>query len=64
MRNVTRSLMRGNKILSTRFAWLETPPWVREEVAIGKKPIQEVRDLTGEVRREELVVLDAAKRTA
>jgi uncharacterized protein (TIGR02271 family) len=31
---------------------------VREEVAVGKRPVQEVRDLSGEVRREELVVDD------
>jgi uncharacterized protein (TIGR02271 family) len=37
---------------------------VREEVAVGKKPVQEVRDVSGEVRREELVVEDPTKRTA
>jgi len=35
---------------------------VREEVAVGKRPVQEVRDLSGEVRREELVVDDQTNR--
>lgn len=34
---------------------------VREEVAVGKKPVEEVRDLTGEIRHEELVVDDQTK---
>jgi uncharacterized protein (TIGR02271 family) len=37
---------------------------VRQEVAVGKKPVQEVRDLSGEVRREELVVDDRATKRA
>jgi uncharacterized protein (TIGR02271 family) len=37
---------------------------VRQEVAVGKKPVQEVRDLSGEVRREELVVDDQATKRA
>ena len=35
---------------------------VREEISVGKKPVSEVRDLTGDVRREELVVDDRSKR--
>jgi uncharacterized protein (TIGR02271 family) len=31
---------------------------VREEVSVGKRPVEEVRDVTGEVRREELAVED------
>lgn len=50
--------------LSEERASVNTSTVVREEVAIGKKPIQEVRDLAGEVRREELVVEDPTKRTA
>jgi uncharacterized protein (TIGR02271 family) len=50
--------------LSEERAAVDTSTVVREEVAVGKKPIQEVRDLTGEVRREELVVEDSTKRTA
>jgi uncharacterized protein (TIGR02271 family) len=37
---------------------------VREEVAVGKKPVKEVRDVTGEVRREELVVDDQTRKRA
>jgi uncharacterized protein (TIGR02271 family) len=37
---------------------------VREEVAVGKKPVQDVRDLSGEVRREELVVDDQTRKRA
>ena len=37
---------------------------VREEVAVGKRPVQEVRDLSGEVRREELVVDDQTRKRA
>jgi len=28
---------------------------VRDEVAVGKKPVREVKDISGEVRHEELV---------
>lgn len=35
---------------------------VREEVAVGKKPVSEVRELNGEVRHEELVVDDESNR--
>jgi uncharacterized protein (TIGR02271 family) len=37
---------------------------VREEVAVGKKPVQDVRDVSGEVRREELVVDDQTRKRA
>jgi uncharacterized protein (TIGR02271 family) len=50
--------------LSEERASVDTSTVVREEVAVGKKPVQDVRDLTGEVRREELVVEDPTKRTA
>jgi uncharacterized protein (TIGR02271 family) len=35
---------------------------VREEVAVGRKPVQEIQDMTGEVKHEELVVDDRTKR--
>lgn len=35
---------------------------VREEVAVGKKPVQEVRDLSGDVSHEELVVDNQSRR--
>ena len=37
---------------------------VRQEVAVGKKPVQEIRDVSGEVRREELVVDDETRKRA
>lgn len=48
--------------LSEETASLDKSTVVREEVAVGKKPVGEVRDLTGEVRREELVVDDDTKK--
>jgi uncharacterized protein (TIGR02271 family) len=48
--------------LSEETASLDKSTVVREEVAVGKKPVGEVRDLTGEVRREELVVDDTTKK--
>jgi uncharacterized protein (TIGR02271 family) len=48
--------------LSEETASLDKSTVVREEVAVGKKPVGEVRDLTGEVRREELVVDDGTKK--
>lgn len=48
--------------LSEETASLDKSTVVREEVAVGKKPVGEVRDLTGEVRREELVVEDGTKK--
>ena len=50
--------------LSEERASVDKSTVVREEVEVAKKPVQEVRDLTGEVRREELVVEDSTKRTA
>lgn len=47
--------------LSQETATLDKSTVVREEVAVGKKPVSEVRDLSGEVRREELVVDDETK---
>jgi uncharacterized protein (TIGR02271 family) len=44
--------------LTEETASIDKGTVVREEVAVGKKPVQEVRDLSGEVRREELVVDD------
>jgi hypothetical protein len=35
---------------------------VRDEVAVGKKPVREVKDISGEVRHEELVVDVRTKR--
>jgi uncharacterized protein (TIGR02271 family) len=35
---------------------------VREEVAVGKKPVEEVRDLTSDVRHEELIVDDQTRK--
>ena len=37
---------------------------VREEVSVGKKPVQEVRDLSGDVRKEELEVDDRTTKRA
>jgi uncharacterized protein (TIGR02271 family) len=48
--------------LSEETASLDKSTVVREEVAVGKKPVGEVRNLTGEVRREELVVDDTTKK--
>jgi len=35
---------------------------VREEVSVSKRPVEEVRDVSGEVRREELVVDDPTRK--
>ena len=35
---------------------------VREEVAVGKKPVEEVRDLSSDVRHEELIVDDQTRK--
>jgi uncharacterized protein (TIGR02271 family) len=35
---------------------------VRDEVAVGKKPVREVKDISGEVHHEELVVDVRTKR--
>lgn len=50
--------------LTEERASIDTSTVVREEVSVGKKPVEEVRDLTGEVRHEELVVNDNTKRIA
>ena len=50
--------------LSEERASIEKSTFVREEVVVGKKPVEEVRNLTGDVRHEELVVEDSTKRSA
>jgi uncharacterized protein (TIGR02271 family) len=50
--------------LSEERASIDKSTFVREEVAVGKKPVEEVRNLTGDVRHEELVVEDSTKRSA
>lgn len=51
--------------LSEERASIDKSTFVREEVAVGKKPVEEVRSLEGDVRHEELVVDDTTtKRTA
>lgn len=47
--------------LTEETASIDKSTVVREEVAVGKRPVQEVRDLAGEVRHEELVVDDATR---
>lgn len=47
--------------LTEETASLDKSTVVREEVSVGKKPVGQVRDLTGDVRREELVVEDETK---
>ncbi len=50
--------------LSEERASVEKATVVREEVSVGKRAVEDVRDLTDEVRREELVVDDpTSKRT-
>lgn len=44
--------------LTEETASLDKGTVVREEVAVGKRPVQEIRDLSGDVRREELEVDD------
>lgn len=48
--------------LTEETASIDKGTVVREEVAVGKRPVGEVRDLAGEVRHEELVVDDQTKR--
>ncbi|MDQ2833079.1 MAG: YsnF/AvaK domain-containing protein [Acidobacteriota bacterium] len=51
--------------LTEERASIDKSTFVREEVAIGKKPVEEVRNLESDVRHEELVVDDTtSKRTA
>ena len=40
---------------------LDKSTYVREEVSVGKKKIEEVRDLSGEVKHENLIVEDTTK---
>lgn len=37
---------------------------VRDQIAVGKRPVTEVRDLSGEVRHEELIVEDETRKSA
>ncbi|HEY3628878.1 MAG TPA: YsnF/AvaK domain-containing protein [Terracidiphilus sp.] len=48
--------------LNEERATLDKSTVVREEVSVGKRPVEEVRDVTGEVRREELVVDDSTRK--
>lgn len=48
--------------LSEERASLGKSTVVREEVSVGKKPVEQVRDLNSEVRHEELVVEDESKK--
>jgi uncharacterized protein (TIGR02271 family) len=48
--------------LSEERAQLDKSTVVREEVSVGKRPVEEVQDVTGEVRREELVVENSASK--
>ncbi|HSU19721.1 MAG TPA: YsnF/AvaK domain-containing protein [Acidobacteriaceae bacterium] len=50
--------------LTEETASLDKSTVVREEVAVGKRPVGGVRDLSGEVRREELVVDDQTEKKA
>ena len=50
--------------LTEETASIDKGTVVREEVAVGKKPVQETRDFSGEVRREELVVDDQTRKRA
>ena len=47
--------------LSEERASVDKSTFVREEVSVGKRSVEEVRDLSGEVRSEELVVDDETK---
>ena len=48
--------------LSEERATVSKTPVVREEVKVGKKPVEEIRDLNTDVQHEELVVDDETKR--
>lgn len=48
--------------LSEETASIDKRTVVREDVTVGKKPVQEIQDMSGEVRHEELVVDDRTKR--
>ena len=47
--------------LSEERASIDKSTVVREEVSVSKKPVEEVRDLSGQIRHEELVVDDQTK---
>ena len=49
--------------LSEERASIEKSTVVNEEVSVGKKPVEQVRNLSGEVRHEELVVEDETPRS-
>ena len=49
--------------LSEERASIDKSTYVREEVAVGKRPVEEVRNLEGDVRHEELVVDDSTNTT-
>jgi uncharacterized protein (TIGR02271 family) len=48
--------------LSRETASVDKQTVVRENVAVGKKPVQEIQDLSGDVRHEELTVDDPTRR--
>ncbi len=48
--------------LSEERAVVDKSTVVREEVAVGKKPVEEVRDLSSEIRHEELIVDDQTRK--
>ncbi len=48
--------------LSEERASIDKSTVVREQVSVGKRPVEEVKDVTGEVRHEELVVDDETRK--
>jgi uncharacterized protein (TIGR02271 family) len=48
--------------LSQETASVDKDTVVREQVTVGKKPVQETREVSGDVRHEELVVDDRTRR--
>lgn len=50
--------------LTEETASIDKGTVVREDVTVGKKPVQEIRDLSGDVRREELEVDDRTTKRA
>ncbi len=48
--------------LSEETASVDKSTIVREEVAVGKKPVEEVRDLSSDIRHEELIVDDQTRK--
>lgn len=49
--------------LTEETASVDKSTVVREEVAVGKRPVENVRDLSADVRHEELVVDDQTRKT-